>query len=309
MAKDVKCFGSSSRFPHKWIEQDDVWAALWRGGVAEFFATMIFIFIGCGSVISSQAVLGDGGIGVPNITLISLAHGFCIMVLVYSVGEVSGGHINPAVTWAALITGKVSFLRALVYWISQLLGGVVGAAFLMSVHPTNLIFGLGCHGLNSNLTPAQGFFIEIILTFIFIFVVFATAISPFVGKVAPLAGQTGPGKLTPFAVGMTILILHTVGIPMTGASMNPARSFGPAVVHGGACWNNHWIYWLGPIIGSTIAAAVSHSIFLMHPATLYGIFSRRYANLEVPQSENAPGAPGYKNVEEGKRGNVPMEDL
>jgi len=305
MPKDVKVFGASSSLPHHWIDQDDVWAALWRGGIAEFFATMIFVFIGCGSVLAAQATLGQSTIGVPSLTLISLAHGFCIMVMVYSVGEVSGGHINPAVTWAALITGKVSVLRAVIYWVAQIIGGIVGAAFLLSVHPPELIFGLGCHSVNPALTASQGFFIEIILTFIFIFVVFATAISPFVGKVAPLAGQTGPGKLTPFAVGMTILILHTVGIPLTGASMNPARSFGPAVIHGGDCWNNHWIYWLGPICGSTIAAMVAQTIFLMHPSTLYGIFSRRYgANLEVPNPENQQ-QPGYKEMNT----RVGMQDL
>jgi len=105
-------------------------------------------------------------------------------------------------------------------------------------------------------------------------VVFATAISPFVGKVAPLSGgsEYGPGKLTPFAVGMTILILHTVGIPLTGASMNPARSFGPAVVQG--CWANHWIYWIGPLTGSTIAAIIAHFIFLSSPNALATVFSR-----------------------------------
>jgi len=84
-------------------------------------------------------------------------------------------------------------------------------------------------------------------------------------------GGTGPGKLTPFAVGMTILILHLVGIPITGASMNPARSFGPAVVSGH--WNNHWIYWVGPLIGSTIAAIVAEILFLSRVDILYRVWS------------------------------------
>jgi len=203
-----------------------------------------------------------------------LAHGFAIMVLVYAVGEVSGGHINPAVTWATLVTSKISVLRAVVYWASQITGGIVGAAILQGLIPPDHQYTLGCHSLNPKLTPGQGFGAEVIFTFVFIFVVFATAISPFAGKYAPLSGDSnsyGPGKLTPFAVGATILILHTVGIPMTGASMNPARTFGPAAVHG--CWDNMWIYWVGPLVGSTSAALIAQMIFLSDPATMKNVFT------------------------------------
>jgi MIP family channel proteins len=259
-------------WPHLTIPEDDLWQALWRSGVSEFFATMIFVFIGCGSVVATQATLGLSSIQIPSLTLISLAHGFCIMVLVYTVGEISGGHINPAVTWATLLTQKISLLRAGIYWVSQLLGGMVGAGVLRGIIPQKIHTGLGCHSINAALSVGQGFAAEIVFTFIFIFVVFATAISPFVGKIAPLAGgsEYGPGKLTPFAVGMTILILHAVGIPLTGASMNPARSFGPAVVMG--CWDNHWIYWIGPLFGSTAAALIAQVIFLSSPDSLAAVF-------------------------------------
>jgi len=271
-------------FPVFRIEEDDLWQALWRSGVSEFFATMIFVFIGCGSVVATQATLGASSIQVPSLTLISLAHGFCIMVMVYTVGEISGGHINPAVTWATLITSKISILRAIIYWTAQFLGAMVGAGILKGLIPDQIPTGLGCHSLNPYLSVGQGLGAEIIFTFIFIFVVFATAISPFVGKVAPLAGgsEYGPGKLTPFAVGMTILILHTVGIPLTGASMNPARSFGPAVVMG--CWTNHWIYWIGPIIGSTVAALIAQVIFLSSPTQLSNMFKRNRENIDVSQT-------------------------
>jgi len=257
----------------KWRDHDDdVWQSLWRGAVAEFVATMIFIFIGTGSVVATQDTLGSSTISVPSLTVISLAHGFTIMILVYTVGEVSGGHINPAVTWACLITNKVSVLRALTYIVSQLLGGIIGSALLKSILPPELQHGMGCPGLNPKLTPGQGFGAEVIFTAIFLFVVFATAISPFAGKMAPLSGgaqEYGPGKLTPFAVGMTILVLHTVGVPFTGASMNPARSFGPAIVN--SCWANHWIYWVGPLVGSTAAAFIAQAIFLSNPNVIYKI--------------------------------------
>jgi len=243
----------------------------------------MFIFLGTGSVVAAQAQLGRSEIGVPALTLISLAHGFSIMVLVYSIGEISGGHINPAVTWATLITCKLSIVRALVYWTAQIVGGIVGSVLLKGFLPPELQFTLGCHGLNAKMTPGQGFGVEVIFTFIFIFVVFATAISPFAGKLAPLSGggnEYGPGKLTPFAVGMTILILHTVGIPLTGASMNPARSFGPAVVAG--CWSNHWIYWIGPLVGSTGSAFVAQTIFLSNPGSLKDV-------LRITRGENNIG--------------------
>jgi len=263
-----------SWFP-KWRDpNDDVWQALWRSAISEFFATAIFIFIGTGSVTSTQAALGLSNISVPSLTVIALAHGFCIMVMVYTIGEISGGHINPIITWAVLITQKISVLRALIYWVSQFLGGIIGSLVLRGLLPVELRFGMGCHTLNSALKPVQGWGCEVIFTFIFVFVVFATAISPFVGKIAPLSGGSdyGPGKLTPFVVGMTILILHTVGIPLTGASMNPARSFGPALVQGGVCWNNHWIYWIGPLFGSTCAALVAQVIFLSQPAAMLQMF-------------------------------------
>jgi len=286
-----------SWLPRWKIEEDDVWQALWRSGVSEFFATMIFVFIGCGSVVATQATLGTNTIQIPSLTLISLAHGFCIMVMVYTVGEISGGHINPAVTWATFITHKISALRAIIYVIAQILGGLVGAGLLKGLIPPEIPTGLGCHSLNAYLTPGQGFGAEVVFTFIFIFVVFATAISPFVGKVAPLAGgsEYGPGKLTPFAVGMTILILHSVGIPLTGASMNPARSFAPAVVTG-VCWSNHWIYWIGPLFGSTLAALVSEFLFLSSPNALAVMFTR---NRE--QSSNSSGQKDFHQLPDSER--------
>ncbi len=111
--------------------------------------------------------------------------------------------------------------------------------------------------------------------------------------------------MTPFAVGMAILILHTVGVPLTGASMNPARSFGPAVVRGGACWNNHWVYWLGPLIGSTIAAFVAQTIFLSNPTRIGEVFANNRG--EPPRTtithDDDPyinGEPGHTELEPGQ---------
>jgi len=281
---------------YKWKDpEDDVWQSLWRGAISEFVATLIFIFIGTGSVVATQATLGVSSVQIPSLTVIALAHGFTIMILVYAVGEISGGHINPAVTWATMITNKISVVRGLTYIIFQLLGGIVGSALLKSILPPQIQYSMGCHGLNPKLTAGQGFGAEVIFTAIFLFVVFATAISPFAGKFSPLSSggsggqEYGPGKLTPFAVGMTILVLHCVGVPLTGASMNPARSFGPAVVNG--CWSNHWIYWIGPLAGSTAASLIAQAIFLNNPDTMLSILKiNRNA-----KGNKTPAAPTTQN--------------
>jgi len=251
-------------------DEEDNWQSLWRGLISEFSAMLIFVFIGTGAVIATKATLGISTIQIASMTVIALAHGFSIMVLIYAIGEISGGHINPVVTWACLITHRVSLLRAATYFCAQILGAIVGSALLKSIVPPEFQFGMGCHTLNPLLTPAQGFWAETIFTFIFIFIVFATAISPFAGKLAPLSSgggqEYGPGKLAPFAVGMTVTVLLCVAIPLTGGSFNPARSFGPAVVRG--IWANHWIYWVGPLVGSTAAAFVAQALFLSDPVTM-----------------------------------------
>jgi len=269
-------------------EKEDAWQSLWRGGVAELVATMIFLFVGTGSVVATQAVLGNGLIAVPSLTLIALANGFSIMTMIYSVGEISGGHLNPVVTWAILITNRISVIRALVYVIAQLTGAVIGSALLLSFLPPSLMSNMGCLALNSKLNLGQGFGFELIFTFILIFVIFATAISPFAGKLAPLSGSSyGPGKLAPFAIGMTVLILHTAGIPFTGSGMNPARAFGPAIVNG--CWNNHWMYWIAPLCGSTLAAVIAQLIFLNNPNVIVGLIAHKndsaQVNAQSPQTD------------------------
>lgn len=304
--------------PHLYDKEEDVWQALWRSALAEFFGTLIFVFFGTASVTSSLRLITNArdfiasgsasasfissmvSSATSQLVLIAFGFGFGLAVVIYAVGEISGGHVNPAVTWATLITGRLSVLRFVLYVTCQLLGAMTGSAINKTL-TNDLQFALGCnmpnHDIGMSANRALG--AEIVFTFIFVFVVFATAISPFQQKLAPLAAggaDYGPGKLTPIALGLCILCLHLVGVPVTGLSANPARSFGVAValsnVRGEAhrCWVDHWVFWAGPIIGATIAAVVATALFLGNPKTVKTVLliSRgrdRFERLIIPESK------------------------
>ncbi len=227
---------------------DSALPAAWRATAAEFIATLLFVFLGAGTVVVTGGLIKEG-LTSARLVAIALAHGLAIAVLVSATAKISGGHINPAVTFGALITGKVNLPRAIKYVVAQLAGAVVGAWLLTLVIPASAQGNLGAHGLGAGITAWGGLVAEIVLTFALVFVVFATAMDP-----------KGLGHLAPLAIGFTISVDHLLGVPVTGAGMNPARSFGPALV--AAAWNNHWIYWVGPLVGGGLAALAYEFIFL-----------------------------------------------
>ncbi len=222
--------------------------ATWRATLAEFIATLLFVFLGAGTVVVTGGLLKDG-LTSARLVAIALAHGLTIALLVSATAKISGGHINPAVTFGAWITGKIDLAKAIMYVVAQLLGAVVGALLLKAVIPAAAQGNLGAHGLGSGVTAGGGLLAEIVLTFALVFVVFATAMDP-----------KGLGHLAPAAIGLTVLVDHLFGVPVTGASMNPARSFGPAFVAG--AWDNHWVFWVGPLVGGGLAALVYEFVFL-----------------------------------------------
>ncbi|GBG92319.1 hypothetical protein CBR_g55164 [Chara braunii] len=241
----------------------------WRGALAEFLATFFFVYLGCGGVVASGAV-EDEKLDAERLLTIAFAHGIAIVILVASTGAISGGHINPAVTLSIVLAGKVNLLRGIMYWVMQFLGAVCGAQVLKFVTPPAWQGNLGSHGLAQGVDGFAGLVMEIVLTFVLVFVVFATAVD-----------TRGPVATAPLAIGFTVLVLHIVGVPYTGASMNPARSFGPAMVTG--TWKAHWVYWFGPLIGATLAFWVYMGIFI-HSGPLIGgaLASWVYARVFVP---------------------------
>lgn len=224
-------------------------AEAWQAAIAEFIATFSFVFLASGAVVVAINMVGQGDLTVSTLILIALAHGLAITILVACTGRVSGGHINPAVTISMMATKKMGLSKGLMYVIAQLLGATIGSYLLMIIIPETIQGNLGAHALAANIDPATGLVIEILLTFFLVFVIFATAVDP-----------KGVSQLAPLAIGSVVMVDILMGGPLTGASMNPARSFGPALVSGQ--WLDHWIYWLGPIIGGIVAATLYECVFI-----------------------------------------------
>ena len=196
--------------------------------VAEFVGTFALIFIGAGALAITQA----------NLVGVALAHGLVIVAFAYAYGHISGTHINPAVTLGLLIAGEIEFVAAIGYWIAQFLGGILGAVVLNAVLPNP--GDLGVTILAEGVTPVQGLVVEIVLTFFLVNTIFNTAVS---GKAGNFAG---------LAIGLTLVFCILMGGPLTRASLNPARTLGPAIVSGN--YADIWLYFVGPFIGGILAA-------------------------------------------------------
>ncbi len=220
-----------------------------RAALAELIATFAFVFVGAGTVVVSGKFLGSEDLTPARLVAIALAHGLGIAVFVAAFARFSGGHLNPAVTISAVLTGKMGAVKGAMYILAQLVGAGLAAFLLKSILPADIQGNLGAHALGAVNNVGAGLLVEIVLTFFLVFVIFATAIDP-----------KGPRHFAPFAIGLVVLFDHLVGVPLTGASMNPARSFGPALAVG--AWADHWIYWVGPIGGGLIAAFVYQGLFL-----------------------------------------------
>ena len=223
-----------------------------RNWFAEAIATYALVFFGPLSIILSVVAFGDG-LSIESIIMISLGHGAAVGLMVYAFGHISGAHINPAVTIPMMITKKISVQDGIGYIIFQLIGAVVAAFSLKAILPEiGAKVNFGTQGGPSELlnnSIASGIAVEIILTFFLVTVIFLTAVHK---KAA--AGIHG------ISIGGIVFLLHLVGVPLTGASMNPARTFGPAVVSG--FWELHWLYWVAPIIGGIIAGVIMNYVFV-----------------------------------------------
>ncbi len=208
-----------------------------RPCIAEAIGTFTLIFIGVGAI---HAANGD-------LLAVALAHGLAIAVMVSATGHISGGHLNPAVTFGALMGGKISTTDAARYWAAQLIGGAAAGFLCLGIFDRQIVID-GTPQLAGLVGPGKGILVEAVLTFFLVFVVFGTGID-----------ARGP-KIGGLAIGLTVALDILFGGPLTGAAMNPARTFGPAIAV--SFWNAHYVYWLGPLIGGGLAGIIWKTFLL-----------------------------------------------
>jgi len=219
-----------------------------RGGIAEAIGVFLFVFTGCGAAISA------GGGLYP----IAFAFGLAIMVLVFATADISGGHLNPAVSIAFLVTQvdpKFTVVKCIVWILCQCAGAIFGALFLKALTPDAFhATHLGCNDIGG-ISAAQAIFIEVITTFTLVITVFSNAVT---------AASPANGNIAPIPIGFAVVLGILATGNLSGGSMNPARSIGPAVASG--YWHVHYVYWIGPIIGAICAGLLWKYVFMeSHP--------------------------------------------
>lgn len=209
--------------------------------IAEFIGTFTLVLVGCGA-----AVIGGGDLG---LTGISLAFGLALIGMAYGIGPVSGCHINPAVTLGAVAAGRMPMGAAVQYIIAQVAGATVAAFILMIIAGTD--GGLGQNGWGpgylGEYSVIAAFVFEVVATFLFVVVILGAT------------GKGAPAQLAGLAIGLTLVAIHLVGINVTGVSVNPARSFGPALFVGGAALGQLWLFIVAPILGGVAAGVLFRS--------------------------------------------------
>lgn len=218
---------------------------------AEMVGTFSLVLFGCGAaVVSGISATGPAGIGLLGI---AIAFGVSVVVMAYAIGGISGCHINPAITIAMLTAGKIKAGEALGYIISQFIGATIAAAVLYGIQKGLPGWAPGEWALGSNgwgpgylaeYNMASAFLAEAVLTFLFLFVIFGTT------------SKWGNGTMAGLAIGFTLVLIHLVAIPITGTSVNPARSFGPAIFAGGKALEQLWLFIVAPVAGGIAAAIV-----------------------------------------------------
>lgn len=216
-----------------------------RKYTAELIGTLVLVLIGCGSAAIAGQYIGFAGI--------SFAFGLAVLAMVYAIGSISGCHINPAITVAMFVAGKIKGKDAVGYIIAQCIGGIIGAGILLAIASGLDGYSVSIDGLGQNGYGVQSpagyamwacFVAELVLTAVFLFAIF---------------GATSKGAPKGFAglsIGLTLVFIHLVGIPITGTSVNPARSLGPAVFVGGEALPQLWLFWVAPLLGGILAAIV-----------------------------------------------------
>lgn len=227
--------------------------------IAEVIGTFTLVLFGCGAAV----LAGSGTVGVDAVGQlgIAFAFGLAIVAMAYGIGPVSGCHVNPAVSFGAFIAGRMELMEMLKYWGAQFVGALLGAGVLYLIASGKADYSLAQNGLGANgwgegylgeYTLVAALVFEIVATFLFLVVILGST-------------QTGaPAQIAGLAIGLTLVVIHIVGIQVTGVSVNPARSFGPAVFVGGSALTQLWLFIIAPLIGAGLAGLLFRTKLLEH---------------------------------------------
>lgn len=218
---------------------------------AELIGTFSLVLFGCGAaVIAGVSSTGPAGLGLLGI---ALAFGLAVVVMAYAIGPISGCHINPAITISMLVAGKINIADTIGYIVGQVAGAIlaVGVLYILQTGQPGFAPGEWAHGANGwgegylgGYNMQSAFVAESVLTFLFLFVIFS------------VTSKFGNSNMAGLAIGLTLVLIHMVAIPITGTSVNPARSIGPAVFAGGKAMEQLWLFIVAPITGGIAAAIV-----------------------------------------------------
>ncbi len=210
--------------------------------IVEFLGVFLLTFVGAG------AIIGTGG---DDLVAIALAHGLSIAVMVAAAGHISGGVYNPAVAAGLMASGKLPVARGLAFIVAEVLGAIVAALLLRGIFPAAAVdaVNLGTPLPGQGVSAGQALLVEIVLSFFLMFVIFGVAVD-----------SRGPSGIAGLVIGLTVALDILMGGGVSGAAMNPARHFGPALVQG--AWRDAWVYWVGPILGA-VAAALLYTFLLL----------------------------------------------
>lgn len=211
--------------------------------LAEMFGTMVLVLMGCGAAVSLGC---DPITNIPAVVGTALAFGLAVVAMAYTIGGISGCHINPAITLGVFLSGRMSGKDAGLYMVFQVIGALIGSAILCLLTSGAGLEGTGANDLQQGVTPLGGLLAEVFFTAVFVFVV--------LGATSRTNGATN--NWAGLAIGLSLVIVHLACIRYTGTSVNPARSIGPALFAGGTALTNLWIFIIGPFVGGALAAGM-----------------------------------------------------
>ncbi|MGC4234546.1 MAG: aquaporin Z [Niabella sp.] len=219
--------------------------------IAEMIGTMVLVLMGCGSAVIAGA---DGTTGV-GLLGIAFAFGLSVVAMAYAIGHISGCHINPAISIGMVLAGRMKAGEAAYYIVAQIIGGLIGAGilYLIASGKADYAGGLGQNGYGAfspqKYSLTSGLVAEVVFTFIFLLVIFGSTSTKNIN-----------GGFAGLSIGLSLVLIHIVGIPITGVSVNPARSIGPAVLVGGEALSQVWLFIVAPVLGAILSAVVWNSL-------------------------------------------------